>query len=281
MRWKKRWDRLESWRATSSLRHLGRLIGRQGNEKQQRKLVQGTWCLVIVSLLALAVTAYFYSQQLVEVRKTTELAWRPFLHLREDTTKEALKVVRVWHNQLESTEKETQSGQEIPVCGERFSSIDKFVIEIEWNYVYSNIGRTPLVFTRSVVSALTVDQWVNQFDTSCEKLVTRIRQDNLLRQYRTDVPILPSDSFVPSGNPRKVSLEVEKLTLSRWATKDSRIVLYPFSYVEYTDFFGHTYDALLINHVVQKLQVDSCSARLIPMLTWGIERYRWDISKDR
>ena len=59
-----------------------------------------------------------------------------------------------------------------------------------------------------------------------------------------------------------------------------RVILYPYTYVEYEDFFGGKYSTILVQYMSIEVDTANNIAILARSAQPGIEKYRWDVLLD-
>lgn len=237
-------------------------------------LVAGTWGLVMVGLVAVWISNQNISEQLAISRTSLQRQWRPYLTIRHEDHAYGFS-----YRLGETANHDTVSRQldEIAITSDEYMAVRRVVYAIKRTLFYTNSGATPLRITRMLVSTLSEKEWVSEYGKSAEALVDSIVSRNLPEALETDLFILPRDS-TPSRPGMGLGRTLSKSEFECARDSTHRLVLYPYTYVEYEDFFENRYNVLLVEFTIFDLTVvdDFCHRPIVTNA--GIEKYRWDIS---
>lgn len=240
-------------------------------------LVLGTWALVIVTLYSTCMVKKSYENQNYELQKATKLQWRPFLNIMHSNQNITLNF-----NHGESFESDTISSlfSETPLSSPQYISVQSVRFHATRNITYINTGSTPLHINAVLSSALSQDEWENKYHESVEEMVNDIRNYEEFKSYETDVIINPSDTFY-SDTKRGFVRRMPISKFEKYLAIDSNTVFYPYTYVEYSDYFGNSYNTFLMQALIVSFGVMGDTLKLLesggePIL----ERYRWDVVLD-
>lgn len=236
-------------------------------------LVVGTWALVYTSILNTNSVKDAMDEQVEELRKSTQLQWRPYLHL-----KQTAPIVKLSFGVINQSETAIllKSLQSLNLSSNEFVAVESFHYSIPTSVTYYNSGATPLNITLSFKTLLTKNEWFNTFDKSPEKFVSSIPNNQNIEKDIVDLVILPDSSFSSTKDKFTASIDInEFLDLLK---HDSEIVLYNCTYIEYEDFFENRYNALMIRHIKVPLKIENgivhYKEKASPLM---LEVYRWDV----
>lgn len=254
--------------------HEERKIGKD-HDPMQKYLVWGTWALVIVSLISMFLVRRDNGKQLAELQKSTEMQWRPYLSIEE----RAPASIGFGYRLGESAESDTtvRALDSLAVSDVAYFAVKYIGYDFFRTLVLRNFGTTPLRVTKMLASTLSQYEWSQVYKKSTEDLASHIYMTRDFSPLQTDIIIMPRDSFTtdkPKGLPRRLP----KSEFESQLKKDSQIVIYPYAFVEYEDFFNHRYNVMLVDFVIVKFRLQSGYLREDTTLSHaGIERIRWDL----
>jgi hypothetical protein len=236
-------------------------------------LVLGTWALVLVSLYSTCEVKRSYNEQLKETRRSTELAWRPFLHIGSFDHHFDL-IYRLG----ETSEADTLPRRlaDVPLDSPEYLAVKNIGFMFTRRTKFKNTGATPLRITHEIVSTLSQNEWEETYGKSAENLATAIHSFEEYVPLETDITIVPGDS-VTGDKPQGSRRRMEKTLFERYLESDSLLIFYPYIYVEYEDFFGHQYNALYMEHVPVRLRLENQFIVYPDEAVSRLERYRWDL----
>jgi len=261
------------------------------SQKTTKWLVIGTWALVAASLFGswLIYDSYkdqlkemrrsseliydSYKDQLEEMRRSTDLAWRPYLHLEHiysDTLGFSYKL-----GESEETDTINVRLDSIPLSSRQYLAVRRISYKISRKVYCKNNGSMPMRLKCVMPSTICKNEWEDMGKLP-EKLVEKVRDLEELKNYETDVIIFAGDEFTTEdfrGFPRTLSKEL----FEKYLYNDSEIVLYPYTYVEYEDFFGVEYNVLYIDHTIIGLDIIDDIVCIEGSSKIGLERFRWDV----
>ena len=243
--------------------------------KLTKGLVRGTWGLVFVGLIAAGFSLWGYSRLINEQQKSTEMEWRPYLHVMQSPATPRFKYLI---GETDTSPSEVADIDSIKLGSTEYFAVRKIKYMVPRINTLYNGGKTPLRVKTSVSSILSLHEWTNLLGKSYEHLIDTLKTPGTVDTLLTDYVLLPGDSTTQEIT-RGMRRIMDKKEWHRYIDGSS-IVLYPYLYVEYEDFFQHQYNALLIQCVMGKIEVQDS----IPVFTWddmhSVERYRWDIGLD-
>jgi len=237
-------------------------------------LVLATWVLVGVTFWGVWDASKTNKSQLAEMRKATELQYRPYLDILH-SYKEPLQFNDIFH--WIEKDNDTESMRKIDFFETKINNpdLDKFSYELQRKIDYVNYGLMPLRIKRGLISAISKKEWEEDFNKSYVELVRYIRSLPALTEPETDIIVQAKNNYL-TKNYTSFERRMEIFTFRNYLTNDKQIVLYPYTYVEYEDFFGKQYNSILIELLIFKLNVDNDV--VIPSLKMGaVERFRRDV----
>ncbi|GEM_PF-2222429 len=254
---------------------LGDVMDEQADARTKltKSLVRVTWALVIVGLIGAGLAYWGYRGLIKEQKKSTEMEWRPYCHIVQAPASAGFQYYLGDSVAIDNVPRSIDS---IPLGSTEYMAVRRIGFLVPRLGIFINIGKTPLRIKTSVASILSQREWVEKHGKDYEHLIQTLKLPGTIDTLHTDFVLLPGDSSEPApqlGYRRYMS----KDEWHQYVYSDSSIVLYPYQYVEYEDFFGHQYNALLIQYLKADIEIiDS-----IPVFSWsdkpGVERYRWDI----
>jgi hypothetical protein len=70
---------------------------------------------------------------------------------------------------------------------------------------------------------------------------------------------------------------MEKSEFLSYVEKDNEVTIYPYTYIEYEDYFGNTYNLLIVDRL--QFPADTVAGKVVidPVVAFGREKLRWDI----
>jgi len=242
-------------------------------------LVMVTWVLVGITFWGVWNTSKTNKSQLAEMRRATELQYRPYLFIKHDY-KEPFQFNEIFHP-LEKDD-ETDSLRKIDFFDTEvdYTNIEGYSYEMTRKIRYINYGSMPLRLNRVMISTIRKNEWEEDFHKSYVELVRYIRDLPQLTEPETDVTVPAKDSFLTKTY-KGYERTMGKYDFDNCLFNKSQIILYPYTYVEYEDFFGkQQYNTILIQHIIIPF-IDTLGKRT-PSDIWtiGEERYRWDVLLD-
>lgn len=250
---------------------MGKISGNTSERETEttRMLVYGTWALVLVSVVSMVTTCSKMASQVEEVKKATELRWRPFL-LSDEVNHQFLQAYFVG-------ETETDLTNYLEIDSTKIGSAEWFGVKY-FGFVnprtvrMKNIGSSPLRVSARAFSSITERQWVEDYSKKPELLVKGILPE--LKPPEVDRVLIPDDSISLDsvGVIRKIpKKEFEGLL------EDGSIVIYPFTFIEYKDVYNHVYNVLYMSYFRLTFQVVDSVVIFSDSVVGGLEVYRWDL----
>ncbi len=228
--------------------------------------------MLVLAIITAAYTAYYMDEQVDEMKKATMLEWRPYLHLDYTTVNFAFA-----YNMINDTSNTPiyRQFKTIDVTSDVFRGVEKITIHHANTRQYRNSGKTPLRLTKQRNKCITQEVWDNHYNKSLRKLVQDINNGLGYDSLQTDVPIFP-DSIKTFDENKTGIVDLEKKFVYE---KEWSIVLYPYTYVEYEDFFGNKFNAISMHYVkIDFFVKDNYLFNSDPEV--GVEQYRWDVLID-
>ena len=214
------------------------------------------------------------ADQVDQMKKATELNWRPFLDI--NPRNEAIAVGAL------CGESDTSALQPLDIQTVGLNTVEYMALRYigfvaKTDFTFRNTGKTPLRFLRNKFYTLSLVDWENEFHKSPDSLAAYLRDG--CGVYETDVVILPESTFASNGGflskakLGKAAFEKERAKKE----KERRLVFYYAYYLEYEDFFDHTYNLLFMRFFPFRFDIRNDSIFFDEDIQGGIERYRWDI----
>lgn len=244
-----------------------------------KKLIYVNLSLVAITFLLVLVTAYGVHKtteklqgQLQEARRATKLDWRPFLTINYDDS----SWVTYFGYRLSDINKRGTIDKHITrlsINNPEYLAVHHFIHELRRDFSLTNMGATPLRITRAIHSTLNEREWAEKYDKSEESLVRDliVQSSSFLE---TDVVILPDSSFSLEG--KGSSGQISKEQFDSILTDSKKLLLYPYTYVEYEDFFKNKYNLLYIQFHFYAIKVTD-GIVTVNSSGGGVEKYRWDV----
>ncbi len=212
-------------------------------------------------------------QQTAELKRATELQWRPFLNLTWMPETYYLGWLGDGQRPKEGDSVMIQHLNTIKLKTPEYESQDSLYGLLRLDITYHNTGKTPLRIVRKAARAFGSSDWVTVYEMSPEKLVADMLDGTMLDVDR----IIGPDSAGPS-TPLIRHIVVDKRLFEKALLNKKNLVLYTAAFIEYEDPFENQYNVLLVNFwrrgfVIRENAADYESDE------WqtGLERMRWDV----
>lgn len=242
-------------------------------------LVIGTWVLVLGSLLSTWLVKNSMDEQVSELKKATELQWRPFLHIEH--------IERKYHLRYSlganfSTSTVSKSFDSLKISSTEFMAVRDVEYVVPSRVRLHNLGTTPLNIFFFAKGSMTKKEWFNDLGRSPEKLVSTYfpKPKNYESDTsRIDIVILPDSSKKTPEyySPKKIDIK----SFMKLLKEEKEVILYNITYIEYEDFYNNSYNTLLVEHIRIPLSVENELVKFgDSLLSYIHEVYRWDISLD-
>jgi len=248
--------------------------------KTNRLLVYGTWALVAVTIIIGLLTCDKMGNQVDEMKRATELEWRPFLNIKINGSHQEFYYCL---NDSINMSDEWRDLKNINIDTDEYKAVRWLIVE---NYVsreYWNSGKTPLRITYDRVKSISQEMWLNTFKKDASALmryVSKLPDDD---SCDTDVVILPGDSIRIPNDTLNSSMKktgmygINIKDYEKYRDIDGEMYIYPYVYTEYEDFFGHKYNAIII--CLLKYKFNETDGIITPALEFPtIEVYDWDVA---
>jgi len=236
--------------------------------------------IVAIASIGSAVTTWLkLSKQVKEMEYATRLEWRPFLYLD--------------HAEYGPPEFSfILAGEDIMIPDSNFvtfSKIDSLItagilegisINIPRKLRYYNNGKTPLRIKARMSSTLLRNEWIEKYSTSEDTLVNKIYNFPEWEEYITDFIVMPESTYVTKSYQGTYTRSMSITDFKRQLAQDTTLIFYPYTYVEYEDFFGNDYNSLTIYFLKVKFNSNEKGiyAAINKNICCGIEKYCWDIN---
>lgn len=235
-------------------------------------LVLATWALVGVGFVGAGLSYWGYSNLIDEQQRSTEMQWRPYLNLVQLPGEPQFAY---FLGDTDTSAFNRQSIDSIKLGSSEYFAVRRIAYLIPRLANLYNSGKTPLRIITSVTSVLSQREWIGLHGKSYERLIDQLNSPGTIDTLHTDYVLLPGDS-----TPENAVFGIRRTMFKEeWGeyVDSGRMVVYPYLYIEYEDFFEHQYSAVQILCMQATIQViDS-----VPVFTWsdqiGVERYRWDV----
>ena len=236
-------------------------------------LVAGTWLLVAASIWIAMETRSGLGDQVSAMNESTALAWRPYVQLEQEDH----QFVMVYLTGID--EKSDTLGLDIEKTSfesPEYYGVTRVRYAVPRSLSIWNSGQSPAWITGKAISVLSEEDWVEKYDKSVQALRDSLRSHEALSMQNVDLIIQPDDTikFAPDIRTARNMQKHEFKTLVR--TK-SRIVLYPYSYVEYRDFRGNEYNLLYVEFMITPTTLVDNTPQFGDTSKVGLEQYRWDV----
>ncbi len=241
-----------------------------GNNRQEKcstnKLVYGTWALVVVTLIGIYVARHSFLKQI-------EMQWRPFA-IVDHIDFDFMATIRM--GESNSSDSVLVPIDSIDVNSPLWLAVKSIEYGIVRRVKIWNMGRSPMRITRVLSSTITPREWFDDFNESPKKLASAVRDYPEAMPLPHDIIILPDSLFTtpePVGFGRRIFKEYFEEFL-----KEGSVHLYPYTYLEYEDFFNHNrYNIIFIQEAVFGVSIDSGKVKHSNRIGISVQKSRWDI----
>jgi hypothetical protein len=245
-------------------------------ETDRSQLVRPTWVLAIVTILLFIIgglsmmyTKKYMSEEVTELRRATELQWRPFLNISIDSVE-----LGVGYDLSNSDTIAIRSLDSIRIRSDAYLAVKRFLVEPSTSYDLYNSGATPLRLIRMRKKGISEKEWTDKYSKSCVKLKRDIEKRDDFDSLETDVIILPDSTFHSKfGVTGLVKIPIDEYEHSIFENK--RFIFYTYIYIEYKDFLDNDYNAIYIMHHTALIDTINGTPEFSHMVN-GLEQYRWD-----
>jgi hypothetical protein len=245
--------------------------GNYGQFWTQKWLVIGTWIMAIASLLSIMAAIYFSSRQIDEMKKATQLEFRPYLVFMGGDCSYNFQ----WRlKDAKSAAIERVPIESLQVNSREYMAVTDVECSFNINHGMANTGRTPFHLIGKKISALTEDEWVNKLKKSENELVKKYCQ-NRSRHLSVDLVWVPGDER-GSGNSSD-TIFINKDKFKNALDSGNEIIIYPYFYAEYADIFDNRYNFLYVGCDIFKIESNFEGIKLTRGPTL-MEKYRWDVA---
>lgn len=253
----------------------------EGAEMSDKQLSAGWHKMTAIATLALAILAFgsllvsrcYMESQVDEMRRATDLTWRPYANIVRDMDQTPMIGYLIGN----ASDRATRPVDSVIIGSDAYKARSKVVMNCLRDVIIWNSGKTPLWLRSRVSAILREEEWLKKYDKSPEKMIADIASWPVARPFETDFVIRPSDTSVITPDmggliPR--SMEVAEFETARDSTH--RLVLYPYTYIQYEDYRGNRYNLLQVSFFT--LNVDTANSRCrVVKDRLGDEVYRWDV----
>lgn len=96
------------------------------------------------------------------------------------------------------------------------------------------------------------------------------------KRFDVDIVILADSSWVSKHHGFNRKVEIDKF-ISDVTDEDSCLVIYPYTYIEYSDPYDNVYNAILIEHCKLRFTKDNDIYHAGDTMVIGMERMKWDV----
>lgn len=236
-------------------------------------IVFGTWALVVASLISTWYVKGSMDAQVVELKKATELEWRPYLNIELVD-----KAYTVEYRLGDSDEADTVFAalDQIGVSSNEFLAVRYLSYYISRKITFGNTGKTPLYIRRIVPSAMSESEWVQDYQEDPELLVKALLEDSTSGRLDVDVVVLPNETIASDtrmGTYRRMNKEE---FIGSLKTNDT-IIFYPYTFVEYEDFFTNKYNLLVIELSIAPMKIVNDKVLFPRAIANNRITYMWDV----
>jgi len=234
-----------------------------------RGLLFATWFMAIVTAIGVLWGQCNVQEQLNLSKSGLRMQWRPYLDIDILGYSGAMGFTVGESSETDSIVIPIES---LSVDSLAYLAVRRFKYTILREMVWHNTGNISLNITHVLPSTLSEEEWTKQYHKSHLELVKAIRRFPEWRPNEIDFLIKPRDSIVrsPGGFGRFMPKQLfETFRLNK------KLILYPYTFVEYEDNRGNIYNTLLIHHIILNLRTDSGRVVAEPEVV-GVEKYRFD-----
>ncbi len=247
----------------------------KSNRSNSLWVIIPTWIIACAAIVTSITTTYFMNKQSDEMKRATDLAWRPYCNI---ITADTLTFNLTYQYTDPISLKPTKSSiKNWPIDTMQVNDTSKVRALIEISFVprFDNFGKLPLWLNSLYFSTARYSEWSIEMKKNPSKLIESFREQDVFLLNETDNVVLPDSNFtskVTGSIGRTISFK-ELISL---ASIDSSLFLYPYTYIEYQDFKGRTFDAIRVYFL--KIKIDTVGGRFsYHILDFGKEKYAWDI----
>jgi hypothetical protein len=226
--------------------------------------------LAALGAIATAIISGIYFQiQTDEMKKATQLEWRPYLNLDIESPK--FSFYHVLGNEINDSTKAIPLDL-ITIDEPKYKDYKYLFFKFDFGYKCKNTGKTPLRIRRNIFSAFTENDWNQIYNKSEIALVDSIRAIKNTIVFSADY-VIPPDS---------ASLITQNKTINKIFTKsdlnaiDNSFRMYSYWYIEYEDMMDNKYNLLLIYCNAFEVSFEQKRLQFLFRGT-SLEKLRWDI----
>jgi|GEM_PF-3729761 len=212
-------------------------------------------------------------QQTAQLKRSIDLQWRPYLNLDHINPEHRFMYVMVGPAEQDTVLRPIDS---VGLESDAFRAVQYVSYAFVRNIEYQNSGSTSLLVKKAIFGTITEDAWRGGLAKSPEKLVAEVKRQQLMVELETDITVAPDE--VDTGGSRVGLATV--LPKAYWTSRikaNEPIYLYPYSYVEYEDFHGYTYNTLRVEWYRLTMQLTGDTVSRHFQRSSGQEVYRYDI----
>ncbi len=247
---------------------------RHGVDWMTLALATGTWALVLATLWMAQMTGQAMEDQVSELKKATELQWRPYLNIEHPYVR---------HDFIYTTGADWSSDtvglgiDTIPFGSPLYNGVQRVRYSATRRARFWNSGLTPARITHMVSSVISKKEWFEKYGKSVAALVDTLYAQDEVKLWSTDYIVLP-DSTVDMPLQEGLVRSMLKEDFEDYVRTDSMVITYPYTYVVYEDFFGHEYNAIYIQHLIQSVSLIADTPLFADTtVRTCLEQYRWDV----
>jgi len=221
-------------------------------------------------------TDFNMKEQTTELKRATQLEWRPYLNVEADSTTYMLCWREKTIPQIEDNLLiDCSPLPSVLLNSADYDSCNYLTLWAIYRFKYTNTGRTPLRMLARRMFCFSPKDWQDKYGKSAESLVAHLQHRF---PYEVDF-IVPPDSSTKASHSVRIVGVMAKDEFEQAMVSDSIVVFYSAIVFEYEDMFSNQYNTVVVNY--WKVRVRQKDKRLFynpGNFECGLERLRWDLS---
>lgn len=227
----------------------------------------------LVSILAMVFTCNRMDQQVEEMKRNTELEFRPLLLIEQQLDGWDVSYMTYTPNEHES-QYTVHTLDTLPIESPEFDVFKNAAVYLSFTIKRRNTGKYPLWIKKQKVEMLTYDKWIDTLGKSHDELVERLLMKSKDDLADVDRVIFSGDSATfhsAAAMPIPIERFIELVKI------DSSVVVYLATYIEYCDYAKRRYNTLRIDGFAIGFDKEQGKLKLKPPpLASHLEKYVFD-----